>query len=105
MANSASDAPEYEPIAIVGIGCRLPGANSPLEFWRLLRSGEAQMQPMPSGEENERWSHEHFYDPSPSSQGKVTHETVCLMDQVHRFDADFFKLNPKEAAEMDPQHR
>jgi hypothetical protein len=49
---------EREPIAIIGIGCRFPGgANSPEEFWTLLRSGIDAITEVPQ----DRWSLEAFY--------------------------------------------
>lgn len=95
----------YEPIAIVGIGCRFPGAHGPLEYWKMLRKGEPQARPMPKDPEKRRWNNDHLYNPDAKSQGTITHKTVCVLDEMDRFDSEFFHLSPKEAAEMDPQHR
>ena len=45
---------DREPIAIIGIGCRFPGANGPAEFWRLLRDGVDAVGPIPAS----RWDDE-----------------------------------------------
>src|SRR5262245_8351271 len=47
-----------ETIAIVGVGCRFPGARGPLEYWDLLRSGRNAVREVPA----ERWDHRQFYD-------------------------------------------
>src|SRR5262249_40958930 len=58
---------QSEPIAIVGIGCRFPGANGPEAFWGLLREGVDAISEVPP----ERWSLSDFYDPSPTAPGKM----------------------------------
>ena len=47
-------------IAIVGLGCRFPGARDPLGFWELIRSGTVVFRPIPPS----RWDHGAFHDPS-----------------------------------------
>ena len=57
-----------EPLAIVGIGCRLPGgANDWRSFWNLLDSGQDAITETPS----DRWSTAKFYRPGPASPGKL----------------------------------
>ena len=50
-----------EPIAIVGIGCRFPGADGPEAFWRLLRDGLEAVGEVPA----DRWDVDAYYDPDP----------------------------------------
>ena len=80
-----------EPIAVIGLSCRLPGAADPDEFWELLRSGRDAVGEVPT----DRW---------PDAAG-TEHGRGGFLDQVDRFDAAFFGISPNEAAAMDPQQR
>ena len=90
-----------EPIAIVGIGCALPGARGPERFWRALRDGEDAIREVPAG----RWSADEFYDPDPATPRKMTSRWGGFVDDVEGFDPEFFGIAPREAARMDPQQR
>lgn len=96
-------ASEREPIAIIGIGCRLPGgADSPEKFWELLAEGVDAISDVPS----ERYSIDAFYDPGPARQGKTTTRWGGFVKQrVEEFDAQFFGMSPREAACLDPLQR
>jgi len=56
-----------EQIAIVGVGCRFPGADDVSEFWRVLSKGENHVIEVPKS----RWNVDAFYDPDPSAPGKT----------------------------------
>ncbi|WP_327290504.1 SDR family NAD(P)-dependent oxidoreductase [Streptomyces sp. NBC_01198] len=71
--------------AIIGTAARLPRANGPAEFWRLLRSGTDAVT-----------------DPPP---GRPTARRGAFLDDITGFDAGFFGLFPREAAAMDPHQR
>jgi len=90
-----------EPIAIIGIGCRFPGANDPAAFWRLLRDGVDAIREVPS----DRFDQHAFYDPDPATPGKMNTRWGGFLDQVDQFDANFFGISPREALRMDPQQR
>jgi len=90
-----------EPIAIIGLGCRFPGASNPAEFWRLLQNGEDSVREVPQS----RWMIDEFYDPDPDSPGKMSTRWGGFLDGIDQFDAEFFGISPKEAAAMDPQQR
>ena len=90
-----------EPIAIVGIGCRFPQADSPESFWELLRNGKEAIAEIPK----ERWDIDAFYDPKPDTPGKMSTRWGGFLDQVDGFDADFFGISPEEAEHTDPQQR
>jgi amino acid adenylation domain-containing protein len=83
-----------EPIAIIGIGCRFPGASGPDAFWRLLHAGTDAIGPIPTS----RWDAEAGADFDIPPFGG-------FLDEVDRFDADFFGIAPREAVFVDPQHR
>jgi acyl transferase domain-containing protein/acyl carrier protein len=90
-----------EAIAIIGIGCRFPGAKDARAFWDLLRNGVDAIREVPA----ERFNLRDFFDPDPSAPGKMVTRWGGFIDQVDQFDAQFFGISPREAARMDPQQR
>jgi amino acid adenylation domain-containing protein len=88
-------------IALIGLGCRLPGAPDPAAFWRLLDTGTDAVAEVPA----DRWDIDALYDPDPDAAGKVTSRRGGFVEGVDRFDADFFGISPREAASLDPQQR
>ncbi|HZA25772.1 MAG TPA: type I polyketide synthase, partial [Dehalococcoidia bacterium] len=90
-----------EPIAIIGLGCRFPGAGDPEAFWRLLRDGVEAITEVP----RDRWDVNAFYDLNPTTPGKMNTRWGGFLEQVDLFDPHFFGISPREAASMDPQQR
>jgi myxalamid-type polyketide synthase MxaE and MxaD len=90
-----------EPIAIIGLACRFPGAESPEAFWQLLRAGLDAISEVPA----QRWPSRAFYDPNPATPGKMNTRWGGFLRQVDQFDAQFFGIAPREAERMDPQQR
>src|SRR5271163_3846263 len=91
-----------EPIAVVGIGCRLPGnVSGPESFWQLLIDGRDAVSEVPP----DRWDADAYYDPDPQAPGRMTTKWGGFVDDVAGFDADFFGITPREAVAMDPQQR
>ncbi|MCC6456108.1 MAG: SDR family NAD(P)-dependent oxidoreductase [Caldilineaceae bacterium] len=91
-----------EPIAIIGMGCRFPGgANSPDEFWQLLREGTDAISEVPAA----RWDKDAYYDADPLTPGKMSTRWGGFLSDVDQFDPHFFGISPREAADLDPQHR
>jgi acyl transferase domain-containing protein/Zn-dependent alcohol dehydrogenase/acyl carrier protein len=90
-----------EPIAIVGIGCRFPGASGPDSFWRLLAGGVDAIREVPP----DRWNLDDVYDEDPAAPGKMNTRWGGFLTDVDRFDAAFFGISPREAAYIDPQQR
>ncbi len=90
-----------ERIAIIGIGCRFPGAESPETFWRLLQDEIDAVTEVP----RDRWDIDAFYDPQPGKPGKMNTRWGGFLKQVDEFDPQFFGIAPREAAYMDPQQR
>ncbi|MET0406565.1 MAG: beta-ketoacyl synthase N-terminal-like domain-containing protein, partial [Cystobacter sp.] len=100
--DSAPGVASDEPIAIVGMACRLPGgADTPEDFWRLLKEGTDAISEMP----RERWDVERWYDPNPETPGKMYVRTGGFLREVDRFDPRFFGISPREAESLDPQQR
>ena len=73
-----------EPIAVVGMGCRFPGARG-----RRRRSGGCfAMGSTPSPRSPaDRWDRRRFYDPDPATPGKMNTDWGGFLEQVDRFDA------------------
>src|SRR3984885_12760890 len=91
-----------EPVAVVEIGCRLPGSvTGPDSFWQLLMEGRDAVDEVPP----DRWDANAFYDPDPQAPGRMTTKWGGFVDDVAGFDADFFGITPREAEAMDPQQR
>ena len=96
------EAKGHEPIAIIGIGCRLPGgANSAQAFWELLRNGKEVISEVPA----DRWDLVHHFDPDPSVPLHQHVRRGGFIDGIDQFDAAFFGISPREAVCMDPQQR
>jgi phthiocerol/phenolphthiocerol synthesis type-I polyketide synthase D len=86
-----------EPIAVVGVGCRLPGGvESPAGFWRFLAGGEDGIGEVPEG----RWE---SFAPAEALAGLP--RRGGFLGDVAGFDAAFFGITPREAEAMDPQQR
>ncbi|MEQ9335550.1 type I polyketide synthase [Thalassobaculum sp.] len=90
-----------EPIAIVGMACRFPGAPDLESYWRLLDEGRDAISEVP----RERWDVDALYDPDPDAPGKMNSRWGGFVDGVDRFDAGFFGISPREAVGIDPQQR
>ena len=92
-----------EPIAIIGVACRLPGgANDPEKLWGLIRSGGDSCRDVPG----ERWSADRFYHPTADAPGRTHAARAHFLDQpIDGFDAHFFGISRKEATSLDPQQR
>ncbi|MEI5527948.1 type I polyketide synthase [Streptomyces brasiliscabiei] len=85
-----------EPVAVVGIGCRLPGGvHGPADYWRSLLDGVDAIRRVPE----DRWRDFTPYPPTDALP------YGGYLDDVAGFDADFFRITPREAAVMDPQQR
>jgi amino acid adenylation domain-containing protein len=90
-----------EPIAVIGMACRFPGADSPEEYWQLLDEGRDATREVPA----DRWDMDAFYDPDPKVPGKIATRRGGYLDDVAGFDAGLFGISPREALSMDPQQR
>lgn len=89
-------APLSEPVAVIGLGCRLPGGvHGPADYWRLLTDGVDAIRRVPE----DRWRD---FTPFPPEDAP---RYGGYLDDIAGFDADFFRITPREAAVMDPQQR
>src|SRR4029077_16620441 len=90
-------------VAIVGIGCRLPGGvHGPEQLWDFLLAHGDGIIEVPA----DRWSVDRYYDPDPEMPGRMyTRSGGFLRDSLWDFDSEFFGISPREASIMDPQQR
>jgi natural product biosynthesis luciferase-like monooxygenase protein len=100
-AGSPSNEVADEGIAVIGMGCRFPGAHGPEAFWELLRDGVDTITEVPP----DRWDIDSYYDPTAGKPGKMSTRWGGFLEQVDHFDPQFFEISPREAERMDPQQR
>ena len=86
-------------IAIIGMACRLPGAQNPAEYWDNLRNGVESIRPYTDDE----------LRAAGVSEKMIQHPNYVKagapVDGMAQFDPNFFNMRPREALVMDPQHR
>lgn len=95
--------PTDDPIAIVAMACRFPGGvRTPDEFWRLLTEGRDGIGPFPK---DRGWDEDDLFAAVPGGTPKSAVREGGFLYDAAEFDAEFFKLSPREAVTMDPQQR
>jgi acyl transferase domain-containing protein/acyl-CoA synthetase (AMP-forming)/AMP-acid ligase II/acyl carrier protein len=90
-----------EPMAIVGMACRMPGAASLEAYWNLLDQGIDPITDVPAA----RWPVADWFEAGAVVPGKMNTRWGGFIDGVDQFDAQFFGISPREAQSMDPQQR
>ncbi|MBO0517578.1 beta-ketoacyl [acyl carrier protein] synthase domain-containing protein, partial [Streptomyces beijiangensis] len=90
-----------EPIAIVGMGCRLPGANGLDAYWELLSSGVDATDNVP----DDRWDAAGLLADGQITPGTVATRRGAFIEGIDQFDNTFFRVSAREARSMDPQQR
>lgn len=88
-------------VAVIGYASRLPGADNIDQVWDTLINGRCNVRSIPDS----RWSATRFFDPNRDTPGKTYARSAGLLENVYDFDAGYFGLSPREAAQMDPQQR
>ncbi|MEU0257576.1 type I polyketide synthase, partial [Streptomyces sp. NPDC006184] len=97
------EAEKAEPIAIVGMACRLPGGVSgPEDLWRLVRERGDGVSGFPT---DRGWDLEELFDSDPDKTGKSYVSQGGFLHEAALFDAGLFGISPREAVAMDPQQR
>lgn len=94
---------KHQPIAIIGMSCRLPGSvSTPDEFWELLARSRTGFSSIPSS----RFSDKRHFHPNPGKSGSTNARGGNFLTQdLTAFDAPFFGFTQQEAISLDPQQR
>ncbi|KAL8810346.1 MAG: hypothetical protein Q9200_002647 [Gallowayella weberi] len=91
-----------DPTVIVGLACRVPGAQNPSQLWNNIMEQKDLQRKMPS----DRFNVDAFYHPDGTNKGTTNAKYGYFLDQnLGDFDAGFFNISGKEAEAMDPQQR
>ena len=109
-------------LAVEDLQARLPGRNkaarspsrslawpaafrvmscNPDHLWHRLRDGVDAVKEVP----RDRWDVDRYFDPDPDAPGKMYTRWGAFLDGIDGFDPAFFRISPREAGNMDPQHR
>ncbi|MFP3963034.1 beta-ketoacyl synthase N-terminal-like domain-containing protein [Actinomadura fulvescens] len=92
----------HEPIAIVGMGLRMPGGSTTGdEFAEYLGSGRSAIASIPP----DRWQAAEFARADGNGKGRISSASGGFLTGIDEFDASFFNISPKEARCIDPQQR
>jgi len=90
-----------EPLAIVGIALRVPGASTIADFWSNLLVGVDSTSDLP----DDRWNADAWLADDNTTPGKMPSRHGGFITGADQFDAEFFGISPREAEQMDPQQR
>jgi acyl transferase domain-containing protein/dTDP-4-dehydrorhamnose reductase len=88
-------------VVIIGMGGRMPMADSLDEFWNLLEKGRSMISQIPA----DRWDWRDYDGDHKNGENKTKCRWGGFMNRVDAFDAQFFNISPREAQLMDPQQR
>ncbi|MFJ8148773.1 SDR family NAD(P)-dependent oxidoreductase [Streptomyces sp. NPDC096048] len=98
--SAGEPATSHEPVAVIGLAGRYPQAATVDELWELLAEGRSAVRELSA----QRWEHSRHL--AADGGADTTYSAwAALLEDVDRFDAQFFRIAPREAEAMDPQQR
>lgn len=92
---------EYDPIAIIGYSCKMPGSDSGEEFWEHIKEGRDLVTEIPK----DRWDWQEYYSDVATDEFKTNVKYGAFMKNINQFDPLFFKIAGLDTELMDPQER
>ena len=92
---------QTEPLAVIGMACRYPGAAGVEDYWQLLRDGRTGVVEVPAS----RWDIADYYNADRRVPGAVYTKHGAFLSDIAGWDAEFFGVSPHEALRMDPNQR
>lgn len=93
---------KQEPIAVIGMACKFPGGIDSLQkYWDTLKNKVETLKVIPP----DRWDINEYYDPDNIKPNGIRTKYANFIDDIDKFDSNFFGITPKEAEAIDPQHR
>ncbi|WP_020659973.1 type I polyketide synthase [Amycolatopsis benzoatilytica] len=99
IGDSADPGPAVEPVAIVGMACRVPGAANVRQFWKNLTAGVESVRRFTRAEQLA------VGVPVEELDDPAFVPAAPVLDDMAGFDAAFFGMTPREAELADPQQR
>jgi polyketide synthase PksN len=90
-----------EPIAVIGMSGRFPGARNVDELWKILEQGINAVAEVPL----DRFDWHEIYGDSAADKSKSNSKWVGSIPGIAEFDPLFFEISPLEAERMDPRQR
>lgn len=99
--SSHDDSARAEPLAVVGLAGRYPGARTPQQLWEVLAEGEDRATAVPA----DRWDHTAYFDARRGTPGRTYSRWGAFCEGVAEFDAGFFHFDDRQAELTDPHER
>jgi acyl transferase domain-containing protein len=92
---------EDEPIAVIGMSGRFPGADTTSELWNILAAGKSVISEVPK----ERWDWRKYFHGPGNAANEIATNRGGFISGIADFDPVFFNLSPREAELIDPRQR
>ncbi|OMF27826.1 SDR family NAD(P)-dependent oxidoreductase [Paenibacillus sp. FSL H8-0259] len=101
VSNSESKPSYVQDVAVIGLSGRFPMAGGVNEFWENVKQGRSCISEIPP----QRWDWRSYYNEEKGKSGSMYTRWGGFLEDIDAFDPMFFRISPKEAAQMDPQER
>ncbi|EPR13629.1 SDR family NAD(P)-dependent oxidoreductase, partial [Ruminiclostridium papyrosolvens] len=91
-----------EQIAVIGMAVNLPQAKDINEYWDVISNKINCVCPFP---DNRRSDIDDFLDYQRIESSNIRYRKMAYLNQIDKFDCEFFRISPREAGLMDPNQR